>query len=264
MELGKKIIEIRKCHNMTQEEFADKYYVTRQTVSNWENGKSYPDLETLIAISYDFDISLDAFLKGDKKMVSNISKEQKNGKKYSKVKKLSIVVLIFVTFAFGFYAVCYNQTKPKLESKFNNAIKENEFIAEKHPAESEMYEMYKDEDGIQYRITWTAFPRFSSFHLDYEEAIKIVTAYIESEENDYTISVAVFDNMTYVNFSNAKEDNEAPYNWSDSFTVDGKECILTTNISSKFDMMSAYKQHEETIKQAVKRTNELYRQLFKN
>lgn len=40
MELGKKIIEIRKCHNMTQEEFADKYYVTRQTVSNWENGKS--------------------------------------------------------------------------------------------------------------------------------------------------------------------------------------------------------------------------------
>lgn len=263
MELGKKIIEIRKCHNMTQEEFADKYYVTRQTISNWENGKSYPDLETLVSISDDFDISLDTILKGDKKMVSNISKEQKNGKKYNKVKKLFIVVLILVAFAFGFYGVCYNQTKPELENKFNNAIKENGFIAENHPAESEMYEMYKDEDGIQYRITWTAFPKFSSFHLDYEDAIKIVTAYIESEENDYSISVATLNNMTYINFNDTKEGDDAHYKWSDSLTVDGKECIATTNISAKFDMISAYKQHDEKIQRAVKRNNELYTQLFK-
>lgn len=48
MNIGKKIIEIRKERNMTQEDFANIFHVTRQTVSNWENEKSYPDLQTLI------------------------------------------------------------------------------------------------------------------------------------------------------------------------------------------------------------------------
>lgn len=50
MNIGKKIIEIRKERNMTQEDFANIFHVTRQTVSNWENEKSYPDLQTLIRI----------------------------------------------------------------------------------------------------------------------------------------------------------------------------------------------------------------------
>ena len=54
MELGKNIIKIRKQNNLTQDDFAEKYFVTRQTVSNWENSKSYPDLETIIKISDDF------------------------------------------------------------------------------------------------------------------------------------------------------------------------------------------------------------------
>ena len=41
MEFGKRIIEIRKQHGLTQEEFAERYYVTRQTISNWENGVSH-------------------------------------------------------------------------------------------------------------------------------------------------------------------------------------------------------------------------------
>ena len=63
MELGKRIIEIRKQHGLTQEEFAERYHVTRQTISNWENGKSSPDLETLVSMSEDFNVSLDAMLK---------------------------------------------------------------------------------------------------------------------------------------------------------------------------------------------------------
>lgn len=41
MNIGSKIIEIRKKRNMTQEDFAKIFHVTRQTVSNWENQKSY-------------------------------------------------------------------------------------------------------------------------------------------------------------------------------------------------------------------------------
>lgn len=51
--------------NLTQEELADKVYVTRQTISNWENNKSYPDIHSLLLLSSLFDISLDQLIKGD-------------------------------------------------------------------------------------------------------------------------------------------------------------------------------------------------------
>ena len=65
MELGRRITELRKANNLTQEGLAERCSVTRQTISNWENGKSYPDLEMLVFISDSIDISLDALVKGD-------------------------------------------------------------------------------------------------------------------------------------------------------------------------------------------------------
>lgn len=50
MNIGTQILKIRKEKGLTQEEFGKIFYVTRQTVSNWENEKSYPDLQSLIAL----------------------------------------------------------------------------------------------------------------------------------------------------------------------------------------------------------------------
>lgn len=50
---------------MSQEELADKIYVSRQSISNWECGKNYLDLHSLIALSQLFEISLDTLIKGD-------------------------------------------------------------------------------------------------------------------------------------------------------------------------------------------------------
>lgn len=72
MNIGIRIIEIRKQKNMTQEDFAKIFHVTRQTVSNWENEKSYPDLQTLVQISNEFNVSLDTMLKEDMNMVKKI------------------------------------------------------------------------------------------------------------------------------------------------------------------------------------------------
>ena len=69
MQLGQTIQKIRKENHLTQEEFAEIFHVTRQTVSNWENEKSYPDLLTLVAISDNFHISLDKMLKEDIKWI---------------------------------------------------------------------------------------------------------------------------------------------------------------------------------------------------
>ena len=65
MEVGNQIKKYRQSINLTQEELAEKIYVTRQTVSNWENGKNYPDLNSLIMLCDLLDISLDILVKGD-------------------------------------------------------------------------------------------------------------------------------------------------------------------------------------------------------
>lgn len=76
MNLGSEILNIRKEQQLTQEEFGKLFHVTRQTVSNWENEKSYPDLQVLVDMSDRFEISLDTLLKEDPKMVASIDKER--------------------------------------------------------------------------------------------------------------------------------------------------------------------------------------------
>ena len=80
MNIGNQILNIRKGNQLTQEEFGKLFHVTRQTVSNWENEKSYPDLQILIDISNQFEISLDTLIKEDSKMVKTIDKERVLGK----------------------------------------------------------------------------------------------------------------------------------------------------------------------------------------
>jgi len=65
MEIGNKIKKYRENINLSQEELADKVYVSRQTVSNWENNKSYPDINSLKLLTNIFDVSLDEFIEGD-------------------------------------------------------------------------------------------------------------------------------------------------------------------------------------------------------
>ena len=79
MNIGNQILNIRKEKQLTQEEFGRLFHVTRQTVSNWENGKSYPDLQILVSMSNQFDISLDILLKEDSKMVQSMDKERAMG-----------------------------------------------------------------------------------------------------------------------------------------------------------------------------------------
>ena len=54
MNIGNQILNIRKENQLTQEEFGKLFHVTRQAVSNWENEKSYPDLQVLVDISNQF------------------------------------------------------------------------------------------------------------------------------------------------------------------------------------------------------------------
>lgn len=102
MNIANQIMNIRKERQLTQEEFGKLFYVTRQTVSNWENGKSYPDLQILVDMSNQFEISLDVLLKGDFKMVKAIDKERILGT----IKQEKTIIDFFTGAGTGIVASC--------------------------------------------------------------------------------------------------------------------------------------------------------------
>ena len=65
MEIGKQIRKYRQELKLSQDELAERIFVTRQSISNWENDKNYPDIKSLLLLSSLFDISLDTLVKGD-------------------------------------------------------------------------------------------------------------------------------------------------------------------------------------------------------
>ena len=65
MEFNEKLQHLRKENNMTQEQLAERLYVSRAAVSKWESGKGYPNIESLKAISKLFSVSIDDLLSGD-------------------------------------------------------------------------------------------------------------------------------------------------------------------------------------------------------
>ncbi|AJD29683.1 MULTISPECIES: helix-turn-helix domain-containing protein [Clostridium] len=65
MDISKQIKKYRLDSKLSQEDLAEKVFVTRQTISNWENGKNYPDINSLVLLSTLFGVSLDILVKGD-------------------------------------------------------------------------------------------------------------------------------------------------------------------------------------------------------
>lgn len=97
MEFGNILKSLRAQKGISQEELADAVYVTRQTVSNWETSKSYPDLKSLLILSNFFSVSLDYLVKGDIAKMKEISeKEIKRFKKYS-IPMTVMMLLVLLT-----------------------------------------------------------------------------------------------------------------------------------------------------------------------
>ena len=99
MEIGQKLKDARVHSGLTQEVVAEKINVPRQTISNWENEKSYPDIISVIELSNLYCISLDDLLKGDSKMIEHLEESTnvvKSNKKLIGAISLNIVVVILL------------------------------------------------------------------------------------------------------------------------------------------------------------------------
>lgn len=100
MELNKQIKKYRMDMNLSQEELADRVYVTRQTISNWETGKNYPDIHSILLMSTLFHVSLDQFIKGDlEKMKKEISVDERM--KFNKESKIFTILLLLEVILFA-------------------------------------------------------------------------------------------------------------------------------------------------------------------
>lgn len=100
MEIGAQIKKYRNNMKISQEELAEKVYVSRQTISNWETGKNYPDIHSLLLLSSIFHISLDQLVKGDIEImkkeidVTEIKKFNRCAVIYGILLVLTIVLLV--------------------------------------------------------------------------------------------------------------------------------------------------------------------------
>lgn len=95
MEIGKKLKDARMRSGFTQESVAEKINVSRQTISNWENEKSYPDIISVIELSNLYSISLDELLKGDEKMMEHL--EESTNVVKSTRKLIGVILLNIIT-----------------------------------------------------------------------------------------------------------------------------------------------------------------------
>ena len=136
MDIGNKIQKIRADQGMTQAEFADKFHVSRQTVSNWENNKNYPDLSILRSISDEYAISFDTLLKDDVEYISHI--DNANDRAIKATRWLRIVVPVAIILLVITAAVALQQSKRgTYESSALPGIEDKDYV---YPKTGEGYE----------------------------------------------------------------------------------------------------------------------------
>ncbi|MBS5685227.1 MAG: helix-turn-helix transcriptional regulator [[Clostridium] innocuum] len=87
---------------LTQEQVAEDIKVTRQTISNWENERSYPDIMNVIDLSNLYSLSLDDLLKGDDKMIEHLEENtnivKSNRKLIAAIMINVLLVILLVAF----------------------------------------------------------------------------------------------------------------------------------------------------------------------
>ena len=102
MEFNEKLQELRKQRGLTQEELAEKLYVSRTAISKWESGRGYPNIESLKAIAKFFSVTVDELLSTDEILTiaeeDNKQKEKHFCDLIYGLLDLSIIMLLFLPF----------------------------------------------------------------------------------------------------------------------------------------------------------------------
>lgn len=182
MNLGKKIAELRKKNNLSQEELAEKVGVARQTISKWEIGDTTPDINQVKIISKIFNISIDELVDNDinNVIVEKISNTEKLAGITIKILKVfGIMLIVFITLIFLF-VIIFMVDMPKNDYDIVGRTKISCNL------DNEKYE-YEAEYNKNYQVINSGGDAYIMNHTDiesYEDVNKIV-AHIEDYFKDH-------------------------------------------------------------------------------
>lgn len=159
MDVGKIIKEKRSEKNMTQEDLANEFFVSRQLISKWENGKSYPDLEQLLKLSDFFDLTLDELMRGDKKMTArlNFNLKKKN------IMLGIIVILLVIIASIGYFYWSQQMIQLTPEDIEIVSIEKNK-VSTKNIYNSEIHEKQTLPEDVSYKIKFKSKKKFIRIH----------------------------------------------------------------------------------------------------
>ena len=100
MEIAEQIKAGRARLGLTQDELAQRVFVSRQTISSWENNKTYPDIQSLMLLSQTFGTSIDDLVKGDvTRMKERLEQDVKTLNRFGTGIALSVVAATIAIFA---------------------------------------------------------------------------------------------------------------------------------------------------------------------
>lgn len=182
MNLGKKIAELRKKNNLSQEELAEKVGVARQTISKWEIGDTTPDINQVKIISKIFNISIDELVDNDinNVIVEKVSNTEKLAGITIKILKVfGIILIVFITLIFLF-VIIFMVDMPRNDYDIVGRTKVSCNL------DNEKY-VYEAEYNKNYQVINNGGDAYIMNHTDiesYEDVNKIV-AHIEDYFNDH-------------------------------------------------------------------------------
>ncbi len=127
MTISEKLKTYRKTQGFTQEEVAKRLNVSRTTVSSWETGRTFPDIERMINLADLYQLSLDQLLREDPQIMKNIKTERRALKHYRFIKKLTLILVgLFCLYNLYWFMVIYpKNTKLNSWQQSDNIYKLN-------------------------------------------------------------------------------------------------------------------------------------------
>lgn len=100
MDISNQIKTRREAMGLCQEQLAEKLYVSRQTISNWERDKTYPDVQSLLMLSILFGTSIDTLVKGDVTVMEE-AVERDRKRMGTRMMRLAVLMLLLLAAAFA-------------------------------------------------------------------------------------------------------------------------------------------------------------------
>lgn len=182
MEIGKKILELRKKNNLSQENLAEKIGVARQTISKWELGETNPDLKQTKKLANIFNISLDELVNNKLKEIptTQVNSYKTKHKNWIKIIKLIGITLIIILITFFILyigsLIQKNQNKKRI-------IKHSSITCRLHNEEYFFEFIFYEDNGHIIEASGDAYLAHITEIQNYSDAyqaINIIDAYVKN------------------------------------------------------------------------------------